>query len=219
MREAEVKVRVLQEEPQHAVVHELRGDLALDDGPAADHAHGRMVLRDGGAAGPAGPAGEAADGDRALGHGVDAAVGAEERGLEEDAALEGLGIAQRGDGDVDPRAGLEEGPDVGRHHDGRRVLGGEILDVLRDAVALEEVDDAVQHRDRVAVALPRQAGHEPVADQLVVPAALDQGDVLDPRGARRDGARAQAEDEEGDDRPVAAELHGGGILSGEWAPA
>ena len=66
----------------------------------------------------------------------------------------------------------------------------------RDAVALEDVGDDVQGAVGVAVAVPRQAGHHAVADQLVVAAALDHGDVLDagrPRGAGDAGGEEEAE--------------------------
>ena len=137
---------------------------------------------------------EAADRDRALRHRIDVAVGAEQGGDEQGAALQVLGIAERGHRDVHPRAlGAERRQVAGDHHGGD-VAGadGGAADV--DAHALEHrlqrllgEGDVVQ-----GVAGAVEADDEAVADQLVLPHALDVGEILDPRGrARRHGRQRQ----------------------------
>ncbi len=80
------------------------------------------------------------------------------------------------------------------------------LDVLRqdiDAEFLQEIGDDLLGAERIGVALPGEAAHQPEADELVVALALDDGHVLDPsRALRRDGRskgerqRRQAEREQ-----------------------
>jgi hypothetical protein len=180
-----------------------------------DSADGGVVFLDGGAASAAGPAEEAADGNRALGHGVGAAVGTEERGLEEDAALESLGIAHGGDHDVDARAGAHEGADVGREHDGGDVLGLDVLLVDGDAVTREGVLDGAEGGAGVGVALAGETDDEAVADELVVTPALDEGQVLDAGGLQRDGGKHETREREhpgkegarGGEREASCEIH------------
>ncbi len=156
-------------------------DLALDDGAVGDAADGRHAAHHagGGAFGR-----KAGDRDRALRHRIDVAVGAEQRGDEQGAALQVLGIAERGDGDVHPGALGAERRQVAGHHHGGDVAGadGGAADV--DAHALEHrlqrllgEGDVVQ-----GVAGAVEADDEAVADQLVLPHALDIGEILDPRG-------------------------------------
>ena len=68
---------------------------------------------------------EAADRERALRHRVDVAVGAEQRRDQQRAALQALGVAERGHGDVDARALRAEGRQVGGHHHGGDVAGAQ----------------------------------------------------------------------------------------------
>ena len=68
---------------------------------------------------------EAADGERALRDRIDVAVGAEQRGDQQRAALQALGIAQRRDGDVDAGALGGERRQVGGHHHGGDVAGAD----------------------------------------------------------------------------------------------
>ena len=82
---------------------------------------------------------EAADRDRALRHRIDVAVGAEQRGDEQGAALQVLGVAERGDGDVDARALGAEGRQVAGHHHGGDVAGA-------DGGAADVDAHALQHR-------------------------------------------------------------------------
>ncbi len=163
-------------------------DLALDDGAVGDAADGRHAAHDlgGFALGL-----EAADRDRALADRIDVAVGAEQRRDQQRAALQALGVAERGDGDVDPGALGAEGRQVGGHHHGGDVAGAQVLAADIDAEPLEHrlqrllgEGDVVE---RVAGAV--EADHEAVADQLVLPHALDIGEVLDARrrpGVNRD---------------------------------
>ena len=126
---------------------------------------------------------EPVDGDRALRHRIDVAVGAEQGGDEEGAALQVLGIAERGDRHVHAGALGAERRQVAGDHDGGDVAGA-------DGGAADVDAHAFQHRlqrllgegdvvERIAGAV--EADDEAVADQLVLPHALDIGEVLDPR--------------------------------------
>ena len=124
---------------------------------------------------------------------VDIAVGAEQGRDQQGAAAQILGVAQRGDGDVHARALGGEGRQIAGDHHGGDVAGadGGAADV--DAHALEHrlqrllgEGDVVE---RVAGAV--EADDEAVADELVLPHALDIGEVLDARcrACRRDRER------------------------------
>ena len=117
---------------------------------------------------------EAGDGDRALGHGVDLAVGAQQRGHQQGAAQQALGIAQGGDVDVDARALAGEGRQVGGDHDRGDVVGVQVGVAGVDAQALQHADQALAGEDRAAqvVAGAVQADHQAVAHQQVVAHAL-----------------------------------------------
>ena len=126
---------------------------------------------------------------------IDVAVGAEQRRDQQRSALQALGVAQRRDGDVDARALRAEGRQVGGDHDGRDVAGAQRLAADVDAEAFQHrLQRLLGERDvveRVAGAV--EADDEAVADQLVLPHALDAGEVLDARGGvRRRAARRAA---------------------------
>jgi len=63
--------------------------------------------------------------------------------LQQHAALERFGIAHGGDLDVQARAGLDEGGDIGGDHDHGDVLCGEGGGGNGDAIALEHVGDGL----------------------------------------------------------------------------
>ena len=115
---------------------------------------------------------------------VDVAVGAEQRRHQQGAALQALGVADRRDGDVDARALRAEGRQVGRHHHGGDVAGAQRLAADVDAEAFQHrLQRLLGERDvveRVAGAV--EADDEAVADQLVLPHALDAREILDARG-------------------------------------
>ena len=187
------EIGVAQRQPHIGQAVERELDLALDDGAVGDAADRRHAADDlGGFAFGL----ETVDRDRTLRHRVDVAVGAEQGGDEQGAAPQVLGIAERGHRDIHPGAlGAERGQVAG-HHDGGDVAGpdGGAADV--DAHALEHrlqrllgEGDVVQ-----GVAGAVEADDEAVADQLVLPDALDIGEVLDPgrRGRGRAGTLASA---------------------------
>jgi hypothetical protein len=124
---------------------------------------------------------------------------------EQGAAEQALGVAQRADGHVGPRAGGGEGGQVGGDHHGGDVLGVDagVSDV--DPQPLEHGFQALAGEGRVAerVAGAVQADHEAVADQLVVAHALDRDDVLDPRRRLRGGGAERSEQGGGDEREAA----------------
>ena len=115
---------------------------------------------------------------------IDVAVGAEQRGDQQGAALQALGVAQRRDRHVDAGALGAERRQVAGHHDGGHVAGadGGAADV--DAEPLQHgLQRLLGERDivqRVAGAV--EADDQAVADQLVLAHALDIGEVLDARG-------------------------------------
>ena len=134
---------------------------------------------------------EAADRDRALADRIDVAVGGEQRRDQQHAALQALGVAERGDGNVYPGALGAEGRQVGGHHHGGDVAGAQVLAADIDAEPLEHrlqrllgEGDVVE---RVAGAV--EPDHEAVTDKLVLPHTLDIGEVFDARrrpGVNRD---------------------------------
>ena len=167
-------------------------DLALDHRAVGDAADGRHAAHDlGGLAFGL----EAADRHRALADRVDVAVGAEQRRDQQHAALQALGIAERGDGDVDARALGREGRQVGGYHHGGDVAGAQRLAADVDAEPFQHrVQRLLGERNVVeGVAGAVEADHQAIADELVLPHALDIGEVLDARsrpGVRR-GERGQ----------------------------
>ena len=110
------EIGVAQRQPHIGQAVERELDLALDDGAVGDAADGRHAADDlgGGAFGL-----ETADRDRALRHRIDVAVGAEQGGDQQGAALQVFGVAERRDRDVHPGAlGAERGQIAGDHHGG-----------------------------------------------------------------------------------------------------
>ena len=85
-------------------MNETGGNLPLDQRAADELGRGRMILLYGGSAGSARAAENPAEQERPLGHGVDFAIGADHRRLEQHAALQRLGVANRRNGDIDARA-------------------------------------------------------------------------------------------------------------------
>ncbi len=97
-----------------------------------------------------------------------------------------LGVAEGADRHVDPGALTGEGREIGRHHDGRDVLGVEIGRIARiDAEAFQHAFEALTRERGVAKGVTGsvEADHEAVSDELVVADALEIGNVLDPRNA------------------------------------
>ena len=168
---------------------EVEADLALDDGAVRDAPGRRRALGHGLRAAARG---EAADRDGALRHGIDLAVGAEQRRDEQGAALQALGVAQGVDRDVELGALAGERLERRRHHDRGDVVGVELGQTVArvDAEALQHADQALLGERRLVerVAGAVQADHQAVADQEVLAHPLEIGDVLDARF----GARARA---------------------------
>ena len=136
-------------------------------------------------------------------HRIDVAVGAEQGGDEQGAALQALGVAERGHRDVHPGALSGESRQVPGHHHRGDVAGA-------DGGAADVDAHAFQHRlqrllgernivERVASAV--EADHKAVADQLVLAHALDIGEILDPRGRVRCRRRYRQRDHRKRDSP------------------
>ena len=139
-----------------------------------------MILLHGRATRAAFAAEKAADRERALPHSIDSLIGAHERSLNQDAALNGLRVADRRHGHVDARAGLGKGRNVRRDHDRRDIVG---LDRVRrhiHAEALERIRHTLHGIGKLAVTLARETDHQAVPDQLVIASAFDHSQVLNP---------------------------------------
>ena len=181
------------------------GYFALDDGAADDLGDGGMVFGDGGAAAAAGSGDEAADGHGSLCDGVNLVVRAEQRRLQQHAALESLGVAHGRNLHVQAGARFDEGGDVRGHHDDGDVFGGEGGGGHRHSVTLEHVGDRLLGVSGVLVAFARETGDHAKAHELVVPGAGDHGEVAqaDSTGA---GARNGQEQNEKDGAGAGKEL-------------
>ncbi len=142
--------------------------------------------------------------DRPLRHAIHLAIGAEHRRHQQRAAGEVLGIAQGGDGDVEPAAAAREGRQLRGDDHRRQVLGLQLGFLVAgvDAEPLQHADQrlAGEHGGIELVAGAVQPDHQAVADELVLADALDIGDVLDPHGFGEGGdERGGGEDEQGGD--------------------
>ncbi len=127
--------------------------------------------------------GDGPGGEGALRHGVHFAIGGEQRRDQQRAAGQVGGIAKRRHRDVDPAAAARECRKIGGHHHGGDVLGLQfgLLVAGVDAEALQHADEQFtgEHGVVELVAGVVQADDKAVADELVLPHALDVGDVLD----------------------------------------
>jgi hypothetical protein len=134
----------------------------------------------------------------ALGHGINLAVGCQHRGHQQGAAGQVGGVAEGGDGHVDPAAAAGEGGQLGGHHDGGDILGGELGHLVAGvhAQAFQHADQRFpgEHGVVQLVAGVVQPDHQAIADELVLADSLDIGDVLDAdlgAGRQRGGERDQ----------------------------
>ncbi len=130
----------------------------------------------------------AADHHVALRHRIGRAIDALERRHQQRAATQALGIAHRRHGHVDGLPGPRERRQRGRHHHRRHVLQLHVHALRnRDAQLLQHVVQALRGERRLhrLVAGAVEAHHQAVADQRVVPHALNAGELLEPLGMRR----------------------------------
>ena len=156
-RAAEVKLGSRSSSSIDVVADDRGGDFALDQRAVDDGADGGMVLGHVGAAAAARAGAETADGQRPLGHGIDAVVRAQQRRLQQHAALQRFGVAHGGDLHIEPRARLDKGRDVrGDQHDAtffeERVVAGTLMPYRWSMLAR-----VCLRVDRVFVAVARQA--------------------------------------------------------------
>jgi hypothetical protein len=158
-----------------------------------------MIFLHGGAAWTAGTAKKAAYGNGALRHGIDTAIGTDQRSLEEDAALKAFGITKRSDCHINAGTGFQKCSDVSRDHDGSGVLRFNLVRRKSEPVTLKGIADGAQRCDGIAVAIARKANDETVANELVVAPAFDLREVLDASGLSRNTEEANGEDQEEND--------------------
>ncbi len=74
---------------------------------------------------PSVPAEDSAEGQRALRHGINLPIRAQQRRLQQHPALQRRGVAHRGHRHIQPGAGLFESGNVRRHHDNGDVFRGQ----------------------------------------------------------------------------------------------
>jgi hypothetical protein len=120
-----------------------------------------------------------ADRDIALRHRVDLVVGTAKRSHQQGSAADGLRLAHRRNGDVEPLARLGECRKLGRDHDGRRILERRV-DAGRKAEA-EARGDALHALGRIfeaVVAGACEADYDAVARKLVGAKTLERAEVL-----------------------------------------
>ena len=89
-------------------MHKLHGNFLLHHRAIDDLRRGGVVLGDGRAPRAAFPGGKSAEHQRPLSHGINLAIGAQQRRLEQHAAGERLGVAHGSHRHIQPRAALEE---------------------------------------------------------------------------------------------------------------
>ena len=184
MRLAVVKSALRSARRRWPSVAERELDLALDDGAVWQPSDRRYAAHDlgGFALGL-----EAADGERALGHRIDVAVGAEQRRDQKRAAEQALGVAHGRGGDVDARSLGRERRQVGGDHDRGDVAGADLLAANVDAEPLQHALQGLLGERRVIerIAGAVEADDQAIADQLVLADALDTGEVFNTRRRRR----------------------------------
>src|SRR6185437_12142899 len=130
------------------------------------------------AQGPTTGGGFSADGDGALGLGIDGAVGAMQDAEQEQAAGEAAGVAGGADGGINAHAGVGEGGQGGGDEDGGDVQDGDLGGRDGDAHFLQDVAQGLGGEEGLAaVAGAVEADHEAVADEHVVAHPGDGGDV------------------------------------------
>ncbi len=158
---------------------------------------------------------EAAYHQVALGDGVDVAVDALERGHQQAAPAQALGVTDRRYGDVHHLPWLGESRQVGMHRHRSDVLQLHVARSRRhlDAELREHVVERLQgeRRLRGLVAGTVEADDQAVADQLVGAYARDAGDVLQALGLRRAGAGQQ----QGGGEQLPQVEHGQGTQKGQ----
>ena len=172
-----------------------RGDLLLNDRAVRDAAGGRHALRQRLALARRLETGHR---NRALCARVDDAVRALELSEKQRPAHQRRRVAERRDRYVDTRSGLDAGRQI-RRDDDRRDIPVAQLDAMHiEAKVLQHSLDGLLGERRVAkrVARALQADHEPIADELAVPSAAQNRNVLD---ASRRGRRGNQKEHQRDD--------------------
>ena len=146
----------------------FKGKFTFDQGPVGNLARGGNALGDAGARTGCGNTDAS---QRSLSHGIDLAIGADQRGHHQLAAQQAFGIAQRRHRHVDVRALTGKGGQGGGDHDGGNVLGvqgdGPGLIANVDAQAFQHTDQGFLKERRVLqfVAGLIQADHQSIPHQ------------------------------------------------------
>ncbi len=124
--------------------------------------------------------GKPSDCDRPLGLGIDLSIRAVEWRQQEQAAIQALGVANRGNGHVKLRALARERGQIGGDKYGRHILddcrGGRNL----RAHALHDIGEGLSGEyGLLAVAGLGKADHHAIADQGIFPHSFDAGQIPD----------------------------------------
>ena len=127
--------------------------------------------------------GDRAGGERALCHRIHLAIGGQHGRHKQRSPGEIGGVAEGGNGDIDPAAAGGEGGQVGGDHHRGNVLGGEFGNLVAGVHAqpFQHPDQRFtgEHRVVQLVASVVQPDDKAITDQLVLADTLDAGDVLD----------------------------------------
>ena len=112
---------------------------------------------------------------------IDFIVCALERGEDERAALETLGIPDGGDRDVDGRAISRKGGQGRRYEHGSGIVRLDVLALHVHAKALEHIGEGVFGEGRIPdrIARPIQVDHDAIADQVILPDTFDIDHIPD----------------------------------------
>ena len=124
----------------------------------------------------------------ALSHCIDLSVCPLQRGEDQRAALQALGVADRRNGDIDQLSGTGEGRQVGRYHHGGDVFQLQGLGCRQIGPhRRQHVDHALHGKRRLRglIAGAIQTNHEAMANQLIAAHAGNRRNILDPFGTRR----------------------------------
>jgi hypothetical protein len=129
-----------------------------------------------------------------LRNGVHIAVGGEEWRHQQCSALQALGIAHCGNGNVNARALRAEGGEVGSHHHCRDIACADRLPTDIYAKPFEHRGQRLFSERNVieGIAGAVKPDDQAIPDQLILPHALDIGEILDARrrlGFYRDANR------------------------------
>ncbi len=188
-----VEIGIAQEQGESGEIVQVGRDIALGDGTVDDASDGRVVelLAVAAASGAV-----AANDEWALRGGIDLSVFPAKGSEQKSPAVEGFGVADGGDEDVDLGSGAGEGGQRGGHEDGGDILdhnGGGVGGM--QAHAQHDVGEHLNGEEGLLlISGVVQADDQAVADERIVTHPLDGGDLANAHLARRGRRRVRGEE-------------------------